>query len=67
MTLYTRNKEFKVQVQVSIRSPRFCHCYCCAVQVHDIVRTVDLDCDGYVSWDEFKLAFFKPSKRVVLF
>ena len=33
-----------------------------AVQVHDIVRTIDLDCDGFVSWDEFKRAFFKPSE-----
>lgn len=32
------------------------------VQVHDIVRTVDLDCDGYVSWEEFKHAFFEPSE-----
>lgn len=32
------------------------------VQVHDIVRTVDLDCDGYISWDEFKRAFHEPSK-----
>ncbi|CAM9255641.1 unnamed protein product [Laminaria digitata] len=30
-------------------------------QVHDIVRTVDLDCDGYVSWEEFKHAFFEPT------
>ncbi|CAM9367595.1 unnamed protein product, partial [Sphacelaria rigidula] len=29
-------------------------------QVHDIVRTVDLDCDGYVSWEEFKRAFHEP-------
>lgn len=33
-------------------------------QVHDIVRTVDLDCDGYVSWEEFKHAFFEPSESV---
>lgn len=25
--------------------------------VHDIVRTVDTNTDGYVSWEEFKAAF----------
>lgn len=40
----------------------WCGVVWCGMQVHDIVRTVDLDCDGYVSWDEFKHAFFKPSK-----
>ena len=25
--------------------------------IHDIVRTIDTDCDGYVSWLEFKKAF----------
>ena len=25
--------------------------------IHDIVRTIDTDCDGYVSWQEFKRAF----------
>ncbi len=28
---------------------------------------MDLDCDGYVSWDEFKRAFFKPSECRGLF
>ncbi|KAG5189404.1 hypothetical protein JKP88DRAFT_301989 [Tribonema minus] len=30
--------------------------------VHDIVRTVDLNSDGYVSWDEFKKAFGEPDE-----
>lgn len=34
-------------------------------QVHDIVRTVDLDCDGYVSWGEFKRAFHEPCKSLI--
>lgn len=31
-------------------------------QVHDIVRTIDLDCDGFVSWEEFKRAFLEPGE-----
>lgn len=36
-----------------------------ASKVHDIVRTVDLDCDGLVSWDEFKRAFHDPGETCV--
>lgn len=35
--------------------------------MHDIVRTVDLDCDGYVSWEEFKRAFHEPGKTLTTF
>lgn len=38
----------------------------CFLQVHDIVRTVDLDCDGYISWDEFKRAFHEPGESYLL-
>ncbi|CAM9183768.1 unnamed protein product [Choristocarpus tenellus] len=31
-------------------------------EVQDVVRTIDLDVDGYVSWDEFKCAFHEPDK-----
>lgn len=35
-------------------------------KVHDIVRTVDLDCDGLVSWDEFKRAFHDPGETLMV-
>jgi EF-hand domain pair len=34
--------------------------------IHDIVRTVDLDCDGYVSWPEFKKAFSSTSTKTTV-
>eukprot|EP00953_Heterococcus_sp_UTEX-ZZ885_P020826 11654-Heterococcus_DN1.PRE.1 len=34
--------------------------------IHDIVRTVDLDCDGYVSWPEFKKAFSSTGTKTTV-